>query len=106
MDRTPAGPIVVLPFAPDYDDLGMCDAPWLMPRDWLTYACDSFDRLLDESCSRPRMMSLGVHLRIIGRPGRIGAFEKFLQHARAARGVWWARSRDIAAHWARVAAVD
>ena len=106
IDRTLAGPIVVLPFAPDSDDLGMCQAPWLTSRDWLAYACDSFDRLLDESHSRPRMMSLGVHLRIIGRPGRIGALEKFLQHARAARGVWWARSRDIAAHWARVAAAD
>ena len=103
MDRSLARPIVVLPYALDSNDMKMWNAPALTPRDWLAYACDTFDWLLAESASRPRMMSLGVHLRIIGRPGRIGAFEKFLQHARAARGVWWARRRDIAAHYAAIA---
>lgn len=106
MDRTLARPIVVLPYALDSNDMKMWNAPALTPRDWLAYACDTFDWLLAESASRPRMMSLGVHLRIIGRPGRIGAFEKFLQHARAAQGVWWARRRDIAAHYAAVAGAD
>lgn len=106
MDRTFARPIVVLPYALDSDDMKMGSASALSPRDWLAYACDAFDWLSAESVSRPRMMSLGVHLRIIGRPGRIGAFEKFLQHARAARGVWWARRRDIAAHYAAIAAAD
>lgn len=46
------------------------------------------------------MMSLGLHLRIIGRPGRIGAFEKFLQHVQERTGVWFATRREIAAHFA------
>jgi hypothetical protein len=50
-------------------------------------------------------MSLGVHLRIIGRPGRIGALDRFLAHARAAGGdrVWIARRRDIAEYHAALA---
>jgi hypothetical protein len=46
------------------------------------------------------MMSLGVHLRIIGRPGRIGVFERFLKHATARPGVWIATRRAIAEHFA------
>jgi hypothetical protein len=49
------------------------------------------------------MMSLGVHLRIIGRPGRIGAFEDFLRYAAATRGIWIATRRQIAEHFASVA---
>ena len=46
------------------------------------------------------MMSLGVHLRIIGRPGRIGALERFLQHVQGAGSrVWIARRRDIASYY-------
>lgn len=102
MDRTLTKPMVVLPYALDSNDMKMWNAPSLTPRDWLTYAIDSFDWLLAESESRPRMMSLGVHLRIIGRPGRIGALEKFLQHVRAQgkQQVWAARRRDIAEYYA------
>jgi allantoinase len=101
-DRTLAKPMVVLPYALDSNDMKMWNAPSLTPRDWLAYAIDSFDWLLAESESRPRMMSLGVHLRIIGRPGRIGALEKFLQHVRAQgkQQVWAARRRDIAEYYA------
>jgi peptidoglycan/xylan/chitin deacetylase (PgdA/CDA1 family) len=47
------------------------------------------------------MMSLGVHLRIIGRPGRAAAFERFLKYARAKSGVWIATRLEIAQHFAR-----
>jgi len=102
MDRAMQPPMVVLPYALDSNDIKMWNAPSLTPRDWLAYAIDSFDWLLAESESRPRMMSLGVHLRVIGRPGRIGALEKFLQHARSRGGqqVWTARRRDIAEYYA------
>ena len=46
------------------------------------------------------MMALGVHLRIIGRPGRIGYLEKFLEYVTAKPGVWIATRREIAEHWA------
>jgi peptidoglycan/xylan/chitin deacetylase (PgdA/CDA1 family) len=99
MDRSHARPIVVLPYALDTNDMKMWNAPALMPRDWLQYLKDSFDCLYAESAARPRMMSVGVHLRIIGRPGRIGAFEEFLRYAASVRGVWIARRSDIAAHY-------
>ena len=47
-----------------------------------------------------RMMSLGLHLRIIGRPGRIGALEEFLNYVRDRNDVWIARREDIADHFA------
>ena len=101
-DASLSKPMVVLPYALDSNDMKMWNAPSLTPRAWCEYAVDTFDWLLKESESRPRMMSLGVHLRIIGRPGRIGALETFLSHVRD-RGdqkVWIARRCDIAAHFA------
>lgn len=102
MDRSLAKPMVVLPYALDSNDMKMWNAPALTPRAWCEYAIDTFDWLLKESEARPRMMSLGVHLRIIGRPGRIGALDSFLRHVRRSGGsqVWVARRCDIAAHFA------
>lgn len=99
MDHSLKKPMVVLPYALDSNDMKMWNAPALTPSDWLTYAKDSFDWLLAESVARPRMMSLGVHLRIIGRPGRIVAIDRFLQHVSRAEGVWIAKRCDIAAHY-------
>ena len=62
-------------------------------------ACDSFDWLYKEGCEQPRMMSLGVHLRIIGRPGRIGYFEKFLDYIMRHDDVWITTRLDIARSW-------
>jgi peptidoglycan/xylan/chitin deacetylase (PgdA/CDA1 family) len=101
LDRSLSKPMVVLPYALDSNDMKMWNAPSLTPRAWCEYAVDTFDWLLNESESRPRMMSLGVHLRIIGRPGRIGALEAFLSHVRDRGGqkVWIARRCDIAKHF-------
>ena len=101
-DRSLAKPMVVLPYALDSNDMKLWNAPSLTPRAWCEYAIDTFDWLLKESEARPRMMSLGVHLRIIGRPGRIGALERFLQHVaeHAGQKVWVARRCDIASHFA------
>ncbi len=93
-------PILVLPYAIDSNDMKMWTAPGFMPADWLQYATDSFDWLLSEAADAPRMMSLGVHLRIIGRPGRIGYFEKFLDHAKRHADVWIATRLQIAQVWA------
>jgi len=99
-DRAAGRPILILPYALDSNDMKMWTAPAYTPRQWLDYAVDSFDWLLAESREAPRMMSLGVHLRIIGRPGRIGAFEKFLQHASVQDDVWFATRKEIAERWA------
>ena len=93
-------PIVILPYALDSNDMKMWTAPSLTPTDWLQYAIDSFEWLYREGATETRMMSLGVHLRIIGRPGRIGYLEKFLEYVIAKPGVWIATRREIAEHWA------
>ncbi|MCB1744147.1 MAG: polysaccharide deacetylase family protein [Gammaproteobacteria bacterium] len=91
--------IVVVPYALDNNDMKLWTAPALTPADWLQYAVDSFDRLYREGAHALRMMSLGVHLRIIGRPGRIDYFERFLDHVLAHDGVWIATRAQIARHW-------
>lgn len=92
-------PMLVLPYALDSNDMKMWTEPALTPRDWADYAIDTFDCLYAEGVHAPRMMSLGVHLRIIGRPGRIGAFERVLGHVAGHDGVWIATRREIADHW-------
>ena len=75
-------------------------APAYTPEQWYRYAVDSFDLLYREGQREPRMMSLGLHLRIIGRPGRFVWLERFLEHVRRHKHVWVARRADIARHWA------
>lgn len=89
-------PIVIVPYALDTNDMKFWLAPGYTPQQWLDYAVDTFDRLLAEGAHGPVMMSLGLHLRIIGRPGRIGALERFIAHVQAQPGVWVAPRADIA----------
>jgi peptidoglycan/xylan/chitin deacetylase (PgdA/CDA1 family) len=93
--------VLVLPYALDSNDMKMWAAPALTPVQWSDYAIDTFDVLYREGAQAPRMMSLGVHLRIIGRPGRIGALQSFIDHVRSHDDVWIATRRQIAEHWAR-----
>ena len=97
-------PLVCVPYAIDTNDMKFWTAPSLTPQAWLDYARWSFDVLLDESREKgPRMMSLGLHLRIIGRPGRIWALKAFLDHATAASGVWITTRKAIAQRFAQAA---
>ena len=64
--------------------------------DFVTYLKDSFDVLYEESRRWPRMMSVGIHMRIAGRPGRIKALDTFLRYAKARPGVWFATRLQIA----------
>lgn len=99
-ERTASGAIVVLPYALDSNDMKMWTAPALTPRSWLEYAIDTFDCLYRESERRAVMMSLGVHLRIIGRPGRAWALAAFLEHVASKDGVWLTHRASIADHFA------
>ncbi|WP_448586554.1 polysaccharide deacetylase family protein [Thermaurantiacus sp.] len=102
-ETVPGRPIVIMPYALDTNDMKMWTDPAFTPQAWLDYARHSFDRLwLEGEAGFPKMMSLGLHLRIIGRPGRIWALEEFLRHATAMPGVWIATRGEIVAHFARV----
>ncbi len=64
------------------------------------YLKDTFDTLREEGeAGHPKMMSIGLHCRLVGRPGRIRALKHFLEYAAAQEGVWFARRIDIARHW-------
>lgn len=94
-------PIVIMPYAVDTNDMKFWTDPALTPDQWLKYAVDTFDWLYAEGeAGAPKYMSLGLHLRIIGRPGRIGAFEAFLKHVTAKPGVWMATRLEIAENFA------
>ncbi len=99
LDRAtvPGRPIAIVPYQLDTNDMKMWTDPAYTPRNWLQYAIDSFDEIYAEGLAgNPRMMSLGLHLRIIGRPGRIGALRAFLEHVARHERVWVATRREIA----------
>ncbi len=93
-------PIVIMPYALDTNDMKLWTAPAYTPADWLQYAMDTFDWLYREGETAPKMMSLGLHLRVIGRPGRIGYLERFIEHVQEHDDVWIATRREIAEHFA------
>ncbi|MGE0851510.1 MAG: polysaccharide deacetylase family protein [Hyphomicrobiaceae bacterium] len=93
-------PIVIMPYALDSNDMKFWTDPALSTEQWLRYAIDTLETLWAEGAEAPRLMSLGVHLRIIGRPGRIGVLERFLEHASKKPAVWIATRRAIAEHFA------
>lgn len=67
--------------------------------DYAQFLIDSFDVLAAEGRNTPRMMSVGLHPRVIGHPGRIGGLVKFLDYLAGQENAWIARRSDIAAHW-------
>jgi len=91
---------LVLPYAFDTNDMRFqSGGGFVFGDDFARYCIDAFDRLYEEGANAPRMLSVGLHLRIIGRPGRIGGLERFLAHTAAKSGVWFARRDEIALHW-------
>ena len=99
----PGRPIAIVPYQIDTNDMKFWTDPAYSPDDWLRYATRSFDQLWREGeAGNPKMMSLGLHLRIIGRPGRIWAFEEFLRYAKSHDGVWIATRKSIADHFAAI----
>ena len=67
--------------------------------DFAEYVTDAFDTLWREGASAPKMLSVGLHLRMIGRPGRIGGLERVIAHMQDKGNVWFARRDQIAHHW-------
>ena len=91
---------LVLPYAFDTNDMQFFHTQRFSgARDFAEYVIDAFDWLHDEGARQPKMMSIGLHLRIVGRPGRIGALDRILRHIADKGGVWIAPRVDIARHW-------
>ena len=92
------GDHLVVPYTLDVNDMRFATAQGFNCGDqFYSYLKDSFDVLYAEEM--PRMMSIGLHCRITGRPGRMAALERFLKYALSHQDVWFCRRIEIARHW-------
>ena len=66
---------------------------------FFNYLKDTFDTLYEEGAESPKMMTIGLHCRIIGKPGRVASLKRFLEYVLSKENVWIARRIDIAQHW-------
>lgn len=93
-------PQLIVPYTLDANDMRFATAQGFNSgNQFFTYLKDAFDVLYEEGAQTKRMMSIGLHCRIAGRPGRLAAVERFLDYARSHDSVWFCRRIDIARHW-------
>ena len=96
----PRGPHLVVPYTLDANDMRFATAQGFNSGDqFYAYLKDSFDLLYAEGAVSPKMMSVGLHCRLAGRPGRAAALGRFLEHVLGHDSVWLCRRIDIARHW-------
>jgi chitin deacetylase len=89
---------LVIPYTLEANDMRFAVSPgWVTGRDFGDYLCDSFDVLHEEG---GRMMSVGLHCRLVGRPAKAAGLRQFLRHVEQKGGAWFATRGEIAAHWA------
>lgn len=99
-------PHVVLPYSFDTNDMRFSPGGgFVFAEDFRRYCADAFDWLWSEGAEHPKMMSVGLHQRIIGRPGRIAGLARLLEHMSAKGGVWFATREEIAREWRKLAAL-
>jgi putative urate catabolism protein len=99
-DRTHGRSQLIVPYTLDANDMRFCAAQGFNSGDqFYAYLKDSFDVLYQEGETEPKMMSVGLHCRIAGKPGRAAALARFLDYVQSHERVWVARRIDIARHW-------
>jgi allantoinase len=93
-------PQLVVPYTLDCNDMRFAlPQGFSHAEEFFCYLRDAFDVHYAEGAERPAMMSIGMHCRLLGRPGRMRALQRFLDHVQAHERVWIARRIDIARHW-------
>jgi putative urate catabolism protein len=93
-------PHLVIPYTLDNNDMRFASAQGFNSGDqFFAYLRDAFDVLYEEGETAPKMMSIGLHCRIVGRPGRSAALARFLDYVQQRDRVWVCRRIDIANHW-------
>jgi putative urate catabolism protein len=91
---------LVIPYTLDNNDMKYCVAPGFNSgNDFYTYLKDAFDVLYAEGETAPKMMSVGLHARLAGKPGRIAALARFIDYVQSHDRIWICRRLDIANHW-------
>jgi putative urate catabolism protein len=94
-------PHLVVPYSLDCNDFKfLLWNGWVTGDDFYRYMLDTFDQLYEEGAKTPRLMNVGLHARIVGRPGRARALARFLDHVAGREDVWIATRAEIARHWA------
>ncbi|MEP2704662.1 MAG: allantoinase PuuE [Roseibium sp.] len=92
---------LIIPYTLEANDMRFSVSPgWSSGEDFFEYLKNAFDTLYAEGeAGAPKMMSIGLHCRLIGRPGKIAALKKFIDHIQGFDGVWCPRRIEIAKHW-------
>lgn len=91
---------LIVPYALDTNDFKFAMTPgWMSGEDFLAYLKGAFDQLYREGEREPKMMSIGLHPRLSGRPARAHALARFMDHVQGHSDVWITRRVDIARHW-------
>jgi OHCU decarboxylase len=100
--KGPRGPQLTVPYTLDANDMRFATPQGFNSGDqFFAYLKDSFDVLYAEGATHPRMMSIGLHCRLVGRPGRAAALARFLDYVQGHDKVWVATRLDIARYWVR-----
>ncbi len=100
-------PHLVVPYTMDCNDMRFAlPQGFSHAEPFFEYLRDSFDVLYAEGAEHPKMMSIGMHCRLLGRPGRLRALQRFLDHVEKHDRVWVTRRIDIARHWKTVHPFD
>jgi putative urate catabolism protein len=98
--KGPKGPHVIVPYTLDANDMRFVNAQGFAGSDeFFAFLRDAFDVLYAEGHDAPKMMSIGLHCRLTGRPGRTAGLARFLDHIAKHDRVWVATRLDIARHW-------
>lgn len=93
-------PHLIIPYTLDNNDMRFATPQGFNTgEDFFTYLRDAFDVLYAEGAEHPKMMSVGLHARLVGRPGRLAGLARFLDHVERHDRVWICRRVDIARHW-------
>ena len=100
-ESTPVKPHLVIPYTLDTNDMRFTQVQGFNKGDdFYQYLKDAFDVLYAEGCEgAPKMLSIGMHCRLLGRPARLAALQRFVEYAKGHDKVWFARRVDIARHW-------
>ncbi|HEX6081508.1 MAG TPA: allantoinase PuuE [Methylomirabilota bacterium] len=98
--RVNGKPHLIVPYSLTANDSKFGAGGFFTASDYFTFVKDGFDVLYREGRTQPKMMSLGLHLRLIGHPSRAAGLERALDYIAGHSGVWFTRRVDIARHWA------
>ena len=90
---------LVVPYSLVTNDAKLVGGPLVTGRDFADLLIDTFDELVDEAEVHPRMMSVGMHARILGQPSRVRGLRRFLAHIEGRSDVWICRRGELASHW-------